>query len=99
MVGAEVRFSKRWEGAAGACAGARRPASPRLSQSYRTECLNGPRVVKRLEPDVGLLRHRARRHADRLDGRSEIKIRHDEQRLEGDPPRPARVLHAVWLPD
>src|SRR5437762_10865220 len=46
---------------------------------------------------MGLLRHRTRRNADCLDWRSEIEIRHDHQRLEGDPPWPTRVLHSVGL--
>ena len=48
---------------------------------------------------MGLLGHGARRHADGLDGRSEIEIRHDQQRLDGDPPRPAWVLDPVGLAD
>jgi hypothetical protein len=71
----------------------------RSSTGDRAERFDGPRVMERVESDVGLLRHGARRHADRLDGRSEIKIGYHEQRLDTDPPWPTRVLHAVGLPD
>src|SRR5947209_631473 len=53
------------------------PPSPPVSQRYRAERLDCSCVVSLLEPDVGLLRHRARCHANRLHGRSEIQIRHD----------------------
>ena len=49
-------------------------------------------VVLGPQADVGLLAHRARRDADRLDRRRGVEHGHHEQRLDGDRPRPARVL-------
>ena len=55
------------------------------------------RVVLLTQADVRLLAHRARRDADRLDRRGGVEHRHDEQRLDRDRPRPARVLARLGL--
>ena len=61
--------------------------------------LDGAPVVLGGDADVRLLAHRARRDADRLHRRRGIEHRHDEQRLDLDGPRPARMVALHRLAD
>ena len=82
-----------------ACRGAHRARASGPLGGDRGERRHRALVVLGPQPDVRLLAHRARGDADRLDRRRGVEHRHDEQRLDGDRPRPARVLARLGLAD
>ncbi len=70
---------------------ARRPPAPGSTRSARDgrQRLDGELEVARLEADVALLAHRARRDPNRLDGRGVGEQRHDDEELDRNRPGPA----------